>query len=278
MLAPELSLPLGECVAEVHRLGRRRTASGTAYVATGSGAPLLLLHGVGMRLEAWAPQIVRFARGHCVIALDLPGHGESAPLPVGSGLKDFVAWLERTLDELALAQVSLAGHSMGSLIAGGAVASFPDRIARVACLNGVFRREPQAKRAVLERAAAIWTEGVDTEGPLQRWFDEDAAGGVARDLVVGWLSSIDPRAYATAYTAFATGDETFAAAWTRVEVPALFLTGDGDPNSTPAMSRHMASLAPHGRAVVIEGHRHMVNLTAPAAVNAALEEWLAEVA
>lgn len=276
MLAAELSPSLSECVAEVQRLGRRKTAGGTAYVATGSGAPLVLLHGVGMRLEAWAPQIVRFARSHRVIAFDLPGHCESAPLPVGSGLRDFVAWLGRTLDELALERISLAGHSMGSLIAGGAVASFPEKIARVACLNGVFRREPQAKRAVLERAAAIWTEGVDTEGPLQRWFEDDAVGAVARDLVVGWLSLVDPLAYATTYTAFATGDETFAADWPRVEAPALFLTGDGDPNSTPAMSRHMAGLARNGRAVVIEGHRHMVNLTAPAAVNAALEQWLAE--
>ena len=36
----------------------------------------------------------------------------------------------------------------------------------------------------------------------------------------------------------------------------------------------MAAAAPHGRAVVIEGHRHMVNLTAPEAVNAALIDWL----
>jgi pimeloyl-ACP methyl ester carboxylesterase len=40
------------------------------------------------------------------------------------------------------------------------------------------------------------------------------------------------------------------------------------------MSKAMAAAAACGRAVVIEGHRHMVNLTAPDAVNAALGEWL----
>ena len=55
---------------------------------------------------------------------------------------------------------------------------------------------------------------------------------------------------------------------------ALVLTGDGDANSTPAMTRAMAAMAPHGRAVVIEGHRHMVNLTAPEAVTAELQRWL----
>ena len=57
-------------------------------------------------------------------------------------------------------------------------------------------------------------------------------------------------------------------------LPALFLTAGDDPNSTPAMARAMAAAAPNGRAVVIEGHRHMVNLTAPQLVNAALADWL----
>lgn len=270
------SLSLADCVAEVQSLGRRRTPGGIAYVTKGAGEPLVLIHGVGMRLEAWAPQILHLAGSHQIFALDMPGHGESTALPAGSSLKDFVGWLGQALDELGLKQVNLAGHSMGSLIAGGAAASFPDRVMRVACLNGVFRREPAAKRAVLERAAAIWTDGVDTEGPLKRWFEEDADSTAIRDRVVDWLSKMDPDAYATTYTAFATGDETFAVAWQGIEAPALFLTGDGDPNSTPEMSRHMASLAPNGRAVIMEGHRHMVNLTAPMQVNVALEHWLAE--
>jgi pimeloyl-ACP methyl ester carboxylesterase len=42
------------------------------------------------------------------------------------------------------------------------------------------------------------------------------------------------------------------------------------------MARAMAAAAPRGRAVVIEGHGHMVPMTAPAAVTAALRTWLAE--
>ena len=41
-------------------------------------------------------------------------------------------------------------------------------------------------------------------------------------------------------------------------------------------ARAMAAAAPRGRAVVIEGHGHMVPMTAPAAVNRALADWLAE--
>ena len=65
-------------------LPRKKTAGGTAYHEAGSGEPVVLIHGVGMRLEAWAPQIKSLSGGHRVIAVDMPGHGGSAKLPVGS--------------------------------------------------------------------------------------------------------------------------------------------------------------------------------------------------
>lgn len=58
-------------------LPRKTTARGTAYFEAGDGETLILIHGVGMRLEAWAPQIEAFAKTHRVFALDMPGHGAS---------------------------------------------------------------------------------------------------------------------------------------------------------------------------------------------------------
>jgi hypothetical protein len=43
------------------------------------------------------------------------------------------------------------------------------------------------------------------------------------------------------------------------------------------MAAQMAALAPNGWARIIEGHRHMVNLTAPDIVNTLLIEWLSDV-
>jgi pimeloyl-ACP methyl ester carboxylesterase len=96
----------------------------------------------------------------------MPGHGESAKLPTGSRLEEFVAWFGRFLDEMAIDTANVAGHSMGALVSGGAAATFGERISRVAYLNGVYRRDRQAKAAVLARAAAIPMSGVDKEGPL----------------------------------------------------------------------------------------------------------------
>ncbi|TAN03294.1 MAG: alpha/beta hydrolase [Rhizobiaceae bacterium] len=255
-------------------LPRSRTRHGAAYVERGEGEPLVLVHGVGMRLEAWAPQIATLAARHRVIAVDMPGHGASAGLAAGAGLPDFVAWLGEVLDDLLLHAVNIGGHSMGALIAGGAAATFGDRIRRVALLNGVYRRDPAARAAVLARAKAIRSGHIDVEGPLRRWFGEEERDTEACRLTREWLSGVDRQGYATAYAAFAEGDATYAGTWPRVACPTLFLTGEDDPNSTPAMAEAMAAAAPCGVARIIAGHRHMVNLTAPETVNQILLEWL----
>jgi (E)-2-((N-methylformamido)methylene)succinate hydrolase len=256
-------------------LQRSKTRRGASYREVGQGEPLVLIHGVGMRLEAWEPQMASLSETHRVIAVDMPGHGGSVALARGSLLPEFVGWLGGVLDDLELDAVNVAGHSMGALIAGGAAASFGSRVSRVALLNGVYRRSPEARAAVSARAREIAEGGqVDFDGPLRRWFGEGAENETAYRLTRSWLSNVDPSGYATAYAAFAQGDETYADAWGRVDCPALFVTGDGDPNSTPAMAVAMAKAAPKGECAIIEGHRHMVNLTAPEQVNRLLAHWL----
>lgn len=254
---------------------RFRTSGGATYVAMGQGEPLVLIHGVGMRLEAWAPQLLALRDKHRVIAVDMPGHGESSHLPRGATLPDFVAWFRAVADDLALTRFNVAGHSMGALIAGGLAASFPQRVLRVALLNGVYRRDPKARAAVEQRAAAMQAGSFDSKGPLHRWFSVDEIDSEAYRLTRTWLEQNNPEGYAAAYAAFATGDAVYADSLSGILAPALFLTGSDDPNSTPEMSRQMAGLAPRGRCLIVEGHRHMVNLTAPGQVNAALQDWLA---
>ncbi len=245
-----------------------------AFRETGSGAPVVLIHGVGMQSAAWAPQIDVLAKTHRVIAVDMPGHGGSDPLPTGSDLPDFVAWLHAVLQTLHTGPVSLAGHSMGALIAGGYAVSHPEMVTHVALLNGVFRRSDAASAAVVARAEEIQAGAFDLETPLTRWFGDGASDQAASALVSEWLSSVDLEGYATAYGAFARGDATYADQFTTITCPLLALTGDGDLNSSPAMSDAMAKAAQNGKSVVISGHRHMVNMTAPDLVNTALQEWL----
>ena len=55
-----------------------------SYRRRGSGEPLLLIHGTGSNLRAWAPVFGLPASRRDVIAVDLPGHGDSPLAPAGT--------------------------------------------------------------------------------------------------------------------------------------------------------------------------------------------------
>lgn len=240
----------------------------------GAGPVVLLIHGVGMCAAAWRPQISALSKDRRVVAVNMPGHGGSDQLPSGARLPGYVAWAARVIEALECGAVSVAGHSMGALIAMGLAVERPDLVLRIAVLNGVHQRG-QAARAAVEKRAAEIAEGVgDMMQPLTRWFGDDPASQTVKTEVAGWLSAVDRAGYAAAYRAFAEGDDIYADKWGQICCPALVLTGELDANSTPEMTRTMAAAAPLGRAVVIEGHRHMVNLTAPERVTDAMQTWL----
>ena len=244
-----------------------------AWREAGTGSPVVLLHGVGMQSAIWAPQIAALSPHYRVIALDMPGHGGSSRLTEVPSLPDYIAWLARALVALGLDQVALAGHSMGALIAGGFAATHQERLSRVALLNGVYRRSAEARAAVTGRAAELRKGKIDLHGPLSRWFSPKDDPALC-EKVVGYLSAVDIGGYADAYTAFATGDDTYAELYANIRIPALILTGELDPNSSAEMTRQMAATIPGAEAVVIPGERHIVSLTAPELVNDCLLAWL----
>ena len=234
----------------------------------------MLLHGVGLALEAWSPQLETLALHACVIALDLPGHGHSKILDGEPTLPDYVQWLACILDDLQCGPVSLAGHSMGALIALGLAVERPDLLNRVALLNPVYKRSDAARAAVLARAEQIRGGDMEPSAPLSRWFDADEHESEAYQITAALLQRARPDGYAAAYGAFASGDAVYAERLADISCPLLALTADGDQNSTAEMATQLAYGVQNGRAVVIEGHRHMLNLTAPKVVNDTLLQWL----
>ncbi|WP_029350225.1 alpha/beta fold hydrolase [Bosea sp. 117] len=246
------------------------------------GVPVVLIHGVGMAIEAWEPQIAALAARYDVIALDMLGHGGSSLPPEDARLSDYSDAVIALLDTLGLPAAAVVGHSMGALVALEVALSHPARVIGVAALNAVFCRTPEQRAAVLARAASLAEEGsvASHEAAVARWFGEpvppelDAAARGVAEL----LGNCDPVGYARTYALFAASDEAHRDRLRDLAVPALFMTADGDANSTPAMSEAMGRLAPRGRAEVIAGERHMMNLTAPETVNERLLAFLAEIA
>jgi pyruvate dehydrogenase E2 component (dihydrolipoamide acetyltransferase) len=109
--------------AEVEGLRIRYARRGAAQ-----GTPVLFIHGYGGDLDNWLFNIDAVGEGLPVIALDLPGHGQSTVrLPGASiaGLADFVA---RFLDVIDVERAHVVGHSMGGAIASQLALTQPRRV------------------------------------------------------------------------------------------------------------------------------------------------------
>jgi pimeloyl-ACP methyl ester carboxylesterase len=259
----------------------RQSIGETAYISAGKGEPLIFIHGVGMRADAWNPQIEYFSASRKVVALDMLGHGRSRAAPVRATLEDYADQVIRLMDDLGLKGAALVGHSMGALVCLSIATQQAARCERFACLNAVYKRDPGNKAAVQARARSILADTNSTLSnteTLRRWFGDKPPAHereIAR-LTDGWLRDVSRTGYSAAYKVFADSDTAFVGKLARLEMPALFATGEFDPNSTPEMTRQMAAEVKKGKAEVVPGARHMMNLTHRIETNRLLDRFLSD--
>jgi pimeloyl-ACP methyl ester carboxylesterase len=122
----------------------------------GAGEPLLLIHANGMSRRAWKPVLGSLAARREVIAVDLPGHGASPPVPnhIVPAPPGFAHLLRGLLDELGIERAHIAGNSLGGWTAL--------ELARLGCAlsvialgpAGLWRRGPI--RPVIALSAMHW--------------------------------------------------------------------------------------------------------------------------
>jgi len=139
-----------------------------AHTRTGAGAPLVLLHGIGSSRRAWEPVIPALAGHFDVIAVDLPGFGDSAPLPSGvePGPPALAAAVAGLLDDLGITRPHIAGSSLGGWVALELAGIRP--VASLALLSpaGLWRGNAPLYDRVSLRAS--------------RWFARHAPGVLSR--------------------------------------------------------------------------------------------------
>lgn len=87
------------------------------HVRRGSGSPLLLIHGLGAGLRSWSPIMNGLAAQREVIAVDLPGFGQTPSLLGEVSIATLTDAVAEFIDEQGLGKVSTAGQSMGGRIA-----------------------------------------------------------------------------------------------------------------------------------------------------------------
>lgn len=103
-----------------------------AWRTSGSGAPMILIHGWGSSAAIFEGLMSRLPDCHC-LAPDLPGYGASTAattIDLAALAKNFIHWL----DALGLEKVTLLGWSLGGMIAQELAARFPQRIKRLILL------------------------------------------------------------------------------------------------------------------------------------------------
>ena len=227
-------------------------AGQTSFRDIGQGQPIVFIHGVGLCKDVWEPQIAAFAASHRIIVYDMLGHGDSDLGPPDAGLDGFVAQLAQLLDDLAIDTADIVGHSMGRSRRIGVCLGAPHRVRRLVALNAVYDRPPDQRAAVMERAAEIDRVGPQRRRPRDRplvWRvlsrRADATDQSGEELA----QNANPVGYARAYRIFASSDRVHVGRLSTLTMPVLDLTGELDLNSSPAMSRRMASETPNGRAV-----------------------------
>ncbi|MDE2159108.1 MAG: acetoin dehydrogenase dihydrolipoyllysine-residue acetyltransferase subunit, partial [Burkholderiales bacterium] len=101
----------------------------------GSGVPVLFLHGFGGDLGNWLFNLDAIAEVAPVIALDLPGHGQSDPRLPGATLAELAGFVASFLDALEIPRVHAVGHSMGGAIAARLALDHAPRVASLALVN-----------------------------------------------------------------------------------------------------------------------------------------------
>ena len=116
--------------------------AGKTIVASTGGRPfdatlpvLLFVHGSGMDHRVWALQTRYLAHhGYAVLAVDLPGHGDSVGPPLDS-VEALGDWLGELIGVVADKPITVIGHSLGAMMALDCASRHPQRVERLALLG-----------------------------------------------------------------------------------------------------------------------------------------------
>jgi pimeloyl-ACP methyl ester carboxylesterase len=234
-----------------------------AYVDTGNGPPVVLIHGLADDLTVWHDTVDALAKRHRVIALDLLGFGKSAKPLVEYSAATEADVVDGLMARLRVTHATVVGNSLGGWVAALLAARRPSRVARLVLVDAAgmgglaVRLGPRtlADLRLSDRDAFVRLcprTFVDA-----RFCRDDSDGSIA---LAARLRANDGYAIGRIVDAIARGDSALDARLSGVNVPTLVVWGRGDRLIPLADGIRLRDAIRGARLVVLErcGHEPQV--------------------
>jgi 3-oxoadipate enol-lactonase len=244
----------------------------------GSGPPLLCLHGLGGGTHFFVKLGPLLASGHRTIAFDFPGAGDSpsAPPITLDAFAEIVVSVSATLD---LSNMSLLGHSMGTIIGLEALRQATGLAARFIAVGGVLEPPDSARSRISARIASIRANGIASLAKDAVAANVSARTNATCSEVTELLAERFARQSAEGYIAIANE----LVGWTARPLPpldrvkCLAITGEEDRYATPDAVRRLAAQLPSGtHAEIMPDCGHLPFLEQPERFAEIVQRFLAE--
>ncbi|QEH38235.1 AB hydrolase superfamily protein YdjP [Aquisphaera giovannonii] len=254
-----------------------------AYSDTRSSPIVVLLHGFPLSRAMWDGQVEALGAVCRVIAPDLRGHGESES-PEGVYTMDAMADdVIELLDALGIDRpVVLGGLSMGGYVALSLALRHPARICGLMLMDTRAAADtPETARGREETARTVLHEGDGhsmIETMIPRLFGKATREKLPHKVgaMLAVMERTAPQGIAGALRGMAARPDRRGELG-RIAIPTLVLVGEDDVVAPVDEAREIAGMIPDARLVVIPAAGHLAPFENPAATNAAILGFLAEI-
>jgi 2-succinyl-6-hydroxy-2,4-cyclohexadiene-1-carboxylate synthase len=251
----------------------------------GEGPPLVLLHGFTGSTETWAPLWATLATQHTVVAVDLPGHGQSAA-PADAAryaLPRFADDLAVVLDALRLERVALMGYSLGGRAALHFAVRHPERLTALVVESaspGIADPAERTKRVDADTALAAEIERDGIGRFVQRWEtlplweSQRTLAADSRAALRAQRLANDPFGIANSLRGAGGGAVPMLdSELSRLSAPTLVVAGALDAKYV-AIGEALAAAIAGAQFAVVPESGHAVHLEQPDALSALVLEWI----
>ena len=251
-----------------------------AYDSTGSGSPIVFVHGYPFNRTLWNDQVAALSDRYRVITLDLPGFGESS-IPDGTATMSRMAQdVAKLMDKLDISEATLAGLSMGGYVLLSFYKQFAHRVSALVLADTRASADTEeGKKVRAQQAETILEEGMaaTADSMLPKLLTPETVAKHAdivkrvRDMMV----KTKPEGAAAALHGMASREDQ-TDLLSKIKCPTLILVGRTDPITPVADSELMHQKIEGSKLIVIENAAHVSNIEQVDQFNAGLKTFLGE--